>query len=73
MSVENSESLKKYIDCRKEKLNENSIKIYFEREDNSGDIVINKTYFWILDTVRQEVIQLFNKKKKSFDELIETK
>ena len=73
MSVENLESLQKYIDRRKEKLNENSIKIYFEHEDNSGDIIMNKCYLWVLDAFRQEVIQLFNKKKKSFGELIATK
>jgi len=72
-SVENLDSLKKYIDCRKEKLNENAIKIYFECEDNPEDIIMNKSYLWVLDAFRQEVIQLFNKKKKSFGELTETK
>lgn len=73
MSVENLDSLKKYIDRRKGKLNANSIKIYFKCEDNSEDIIMNKSYLWVLDAFRQEVIQLFNKKKKSFGELTETK
>ncbi len=73
MSVENLDSLKKCIDRRKGKLNANSIKIYFECEDNSEDIIMNKSYLWVLDAFRQEVIQLFNKKKKSFGELTETK
>jgi len=63
----------KYIDRRKGKLNENSIKIYFVCEDNSEDIIMGKTYLCVLDAFRQEVIQLFNKKKKSFGELTETK
>lgn len=73
MSVENLDSLKQYIDRRKKKLNENSIKIYFEREDNSENIIMNKSYLWVLDAFRQEIVQLFEKKKKSFGELIETK
>lgn len=73
MSVDNLDSLKKYIDRRKGKLNETSIKIYFECEDNSEDIIMNTSYLWALDAFRQEVIQLFNKKKKSFGELTETK
>ena len=74
ISVENLDSLTKYIDRRLEKLNENSIKIYFECEgDSQSKIIMNKSYLMVLDSFREEVIQLINKKKKCFGEFIRKK
>ncbi|CAF3035216.1 unnamed protein product [Rotaria socialis] len=66
-SVENLDSLKKYIDRRLEKLDANSIKIYFEHEgDCQSKLIMNNAYLMVLDNFREEITQLINKKKKPF-------
>jgi len=74
MSVENLDSFKQYIDRRIKKLNENSIKIYFEHQNNSEfKMILNDCYLTVLDNFREEAIQLINQKKRSFGEFTEKK
>jgi hypothetical protein len=58
------EGLKKHIGHRSKKCSENSLKIFFDHDDENSKLMMNDSAILVINSLREDVVELFKKKKK---------